>query len=284
MYDCGPKEPFEYMNDEILDKVHTQTNFLKEIGIAPVINLIGGEPTIDFDKFKYILDKIASWNVNITMSTNSWWMNSDKDTIKFFEIISKYINEDGKSGWETGHEFIVRLSNDPFHEKQRKYKDLRKQIEHIYYNVYKFNLWDKSNPWLLFQDYYDDLYYISPNGRGRNVSNYKEWIKKYGSNKCFCPSDYYRWYPNIHYELNGSISDGCGYGSMYDFGTVDDNILFISAIIQQYRKERNSSKLIYSCYNCREMVQEWKKNNLEECQYLFRGLNTFDKNLFMESF
>jgi len=291
MYDCGPKESNQYMSDEVLKKVKKQINFLKELNINVFINLVGGEPTINFDKFSHILDKVMTWNVSVTMTTNGWWLNSKKNIERFFAIISKYASPDGKSNYHSrsNNGFNIRISDDPFHEEQREIKNIRNALYEIFNDEeliekYKIPIPDIQDPWL-WRQVYDERYYISPNGRGRDVTNIFEWIEKYSLDGNFCMRNF-TGFENIHYEPNGDISDSCGYGSLYDFGTVDDNILFIINLIWLYKAERWKKKDIqkFTCSNCREMVKEWKDNNLKNYKMFLIDLNTMDAERFAKNY
>jgi organic radical activating enzyme len=297
MYDSGSHQSKEYMSDEILAKVKKQVDFLKQINMKVCINLIGGEPTNDFDKFSHILKEVKSWNVSVSMSTNGWWLSSRKNIERFFDIVSPYVNEDGKSHfqYEKNNGFTIRISEDPFHYEKRKIKDVQSSLNDIFSD---YKLLSKSNvpiphpedPWLwkqylIYDETGFDSYYISPNGRGKNVSNIKQWIEKYSKDGNFCFYNFNR-IENIHYQVDGSITDTCGYGSLYEFGTVDDNLVYILELIWQYKKDRwqNKNNQAFGCWNCREMVQEWKEKNLERYREFFSSMNTFDMSKFLTNF
>ncbi len=297
MYDCGPKESSEYMSDEILAKVKKQVNFLENFDSYVAVNLVGGEPTLNFEKFSHILSEVMTWNRSVTMTTNGWWLASQKNIERFFSIVAKYVCPNGKSNFYTGNTtgFNIRISNDLFHEKQRKVKDIDKALSKIFNDkklIRKYNIPvpDAQDPWLWRQSviYADDgfsSYYIAPNGRGRNVTNINEWIARFSKDGNFCMKNFDS-IENIHYEPNGNISDTCGFGSIYDFGTVDDNIIYILELIWQYKKERwqNRETKNFTCLNCREMVQEWKEKNLERYKKEFSFFNTMDINKWLTNF
>jgi hypothetical protein len=72
---------------------------------------------------------------------------------------------------------------------------------------------------------------------------------------------------------------------MYDFGTVDDNIVYILELIWQYKKDRwqNRDKQAFSCWNCQDMVQKWKEKNFNKYKKQFSGLNTMDMEKWLVS-
>lgn len=291
MYDCGPKESQEYMSDEVLNKVKKQVNFLRELHANVAVNLVGGEPTINFEKFSHILQEVATWNVNLTMTTNGWWLKSKKNIERFFAIVAPYANPDGKSHYYPNNRngFLIRISDDPFHEKERNINILQKLYEIFndqeLLDKYKIPVPDTKEPWLWKQIHTDKTYYISPNGRGRDVTNIEDWIKRFGNDGNFCFKNFST-LENIHYEPDGSISDTCGFGSMYDFGTVDDNIVFIMCIIWAYKGARwnNRFENKFTCLNCREMVKEWKDKYLKPARKYLSGLNTMDVEQFSNKF
>lgn len=290
MYNSGSHQSREYMSDEILEKVKKQVDFLKQINMFVIVNLIGGEPTQDFDKFSHILKEVKSWNVSVSLSTNGWWLSSEKNIERFFEIVSPYASKDGKSHFhEYGNNdgFTIRISDDPFHEARRKVKDINYALSEIFSDVrlsekYNMPFPNPNDPWiwrqfLIVDETGFDSYYISPNGRGRNVTNIKQWMEKYRSDGNFCLCNFNR-IENIHYNVDGSVGDTCGLGSIYDFGTVDDNIVYILELIWQYKKDRWQNRDIknFTCSNCQEMVQNWKKKSFKEYSEYFSDLNTMD--------
>lgn len=297
MYDCGPKASKEYMSDEVLDKVKLQVDFLKRFNMNVAVNLVGGEPTIDFDKFSHIFEKVMTWNCSFTMTTNGWWLSNKKDTDRFFEIVSKYAPADGQSHFskDSNRGFNIRISDDPYHEKQRKVKDINYALSKIFSDKelsekYNMPFPNPTDPWIWrqFVKYEDDgfdSYYIAPNGRGKSVTNIDEWIKRFSKDGNFCMK-HFNSFENIHYEVDGSISDTCGFGSIYDFGTVDDNILFIIQLIWIYKGDRyaNRENKTFTCSNCREMVQEWKKENLDKNREFLAALNTMDAETFIGNY
>jgi organic radical activating enzyme len=292
MYDCGPKESSDYISDDMLMKVKKQVDFLHNIGVDNIaINLTGGEPTINLNKFKHILDLVETWDVSVMLTTNSWWANSKKNTEKFFEIVSPYAHVSGRSDFDFGKKgFVIRLTNDPFHDKYRG-----KPIAEVYNDIWEnFDMLVKyqiplpsriGQAWIFYYDY-DDRYYIAPNGRGKDVTNLEKRLSKLPKGyKSLCMRDLDQ-IPSVHYEMNGNISDTCGFGSLYEFGSVEDNILFIFAIIQAYKFQRycNQNDRPYTCYDCRESVEKWKDENLEFFRDRLSYLNIFDDELFVERF
>jgi len=287
MYNCSPDDSPIYMSDEILAKVKKQIDFLNNIGLPTCINLVGGEPTINFSKFEHIFKEVETWDTFITIGTNAWWLDKPILVDRFFKLVSKRVQE---------KRVIVRLSEDDFHVKERVIKSLDNKLQEIFSEgiLEKYNL-DKpavGYEWIYDQSVYNNNHYpgvpywVFPNGRGATCGNhnYLDFKKSCGlgekDNCCL------RNYPSgiqIHYDPLGNIYDACGQGSIYDFGTVDDNILFIASIIYKYKNWRHfDSGLQYDCYNCRKMVQDWKKDNLEKARKEFRKFNTMDYNKFMK--
>lgn len=288
MYDCSPEDSSIYMSDEILSKVKQQVDFLNNIGIPTCINIIGGEPTINFSKFEHIFKEIEKWDTFITIGTNAWWLDKPVLVDRFFNLVSKRVQE---------KRIIVRLSEDDFHVQERKIKSLNDKLQEIFADgileKYNLDMPIASYEWIYDQSAYNNNhfpgvpYWVFPNGRGATCGNYNylEYKKSCGldvdDNCCL------RNYPSgfqIHYDPKGNIYDACGQGSIYDFGTVDDNILFIASIIWKYKTWRHFySNKQYDCYNCREMVQKWGKDNLEKVREEFSVFNIMDYNEFMKA-
>jgi hypothetical protein len=288
MYDSGPHQSNVYMSDEILDKVKIQVDFLRQLGVVPLINIIGGEPTINFYKFEHILNKIHSWGVDITISTNGWWLNSENNIHKFFSIVSKYASPNGKSQNPiTGKHFLIRISDDPYHEKARTIKNINWALHNIFESdlVKELNIPipSEGNAWIFSQQWCQGGYYlVAPNGRGKTCSNLDFYLEQYG--RTFCNFDLGSGkLENIHYDPLGNVADTCGFGSVYKFGTVDDNILYVIELVQKYKRDRMDSGEEYNCYNCRELVAKWKDENLAYNREKYKRFNTFDINKFLKS-
>jgi len=285
MYDCSPDDSSEYMSDETLGKIKKQIDFLNKMGLPTCINLIGGEPTINFSKFEHIFREVETWNTFITIGTNAWWLDKPVLVDRFFKLISKRVQE---------KRIIIRLSDDDYHIQERKIKYLDDKLQEIFsagiLDKYNLNYPSSEHDWIYDQSVYNKNhfpgypYVVYPNGRGKSCDNYLEFKKlnnlKISDNMCL------RSYPcgfQIHYDPWGKIYDACGQGSIYDFGTVDDNILFIASIIWKYKAWRHfDSGKQYDCYNCRTLVQEWKKDYLEDARELFSKFNTMNYDTFMK--
>ena len=286
MYNCSPDDSSIYMSDETLGKVKQQIDFLNKMGLPTCINLIGGEPTINFSKFEHIFREVETWDTYITIGTNAWWLDKPTLVDRFFALVSKRAQE---------KRIIIRLSEDDFHVKERTIKSLDNKLQEIFATgiLEKYNL-DYSPSeydWIYDQSVYnskhfpDVPYWVFPNGRGATCGNYnyQDLKKGYGLKESdnFCLRNYPSGF-QIHYDPLGNIYDGCGQGSIYDFGTVDDNILFIASIMWRYKEWRHFwSGKQYDCYNCRAMVQEWKNKYLVDTREEFSKFNTMNYDKFM---
>jgi hypothetical protein len=287
MYDCGPDKPSDYMSDNILLKVKKQVDFLEEMGIPTCVNLVGGEPTLNFDKFEYIFKEVSNWNCSLIMSTNGWWIQSDKFTKRFFDIVkNKVISLENYEGNRAKDNKLIaiRLSEDPYHDSQRRIKNLEGRLSDV---LFELNLPKVTRDFRWIRTEYQDVrdlgqkVIIFPNGRGKDVSTLKEFLNKNNLPERYCFVDCA--FSSIHYLPNGEIADGCGHGSIYNFGTVNDNILFIMAMILKYKEERYNSPEIYNCHNCQEMVQKWKTNRLDDVRTEFSMFNTKNYEEFMKN-
>jgi hypothetical protein len=120
MYECSPKSDPVYMGDDMLYKVKQQVDLLQDLEIKVIINLIGGEPTMDMEKFAHVLNIVGHWPVDLEMTTNGWWLADSDATKRFMEIMAPYVEESGRSEcMETGDRISVRISNDPYHNEFR---------------------------------------------------------------------------------------------------------------------------------------------------------------------
>ena len=287
MYSCSSSNSSKYMSDKILGKVKRQVDFLNSLGLPVIINLVGGEPTLNMKKFKHIFDLVATWNVDLTMSTNGWWLKEEKTTEKFFKIIKPHIREDGFFfSKKTNKRFLVRVSDDAYHKEQREARGLpidlgiplRKYLEKSNINVHE------ERPFIFIQNGFVDTYWVFPNGRGKDVSDLNTVYERLGINGSYCFTDLNEQdrLENIHYNPDGLIEDGCMNGSYYDVGTVDDNILYCILLIKLYKAWRFDIGKKYNCYNCRVMFQAWKMKYLKEARASYSAWNSFDKDKFLE--
>lgn len=286
MYSCSSKESPDYMSDKILKKIKRQVRFLQSLSIPVVINLIGGEPTLNINKFEHIFNIVSTWGVGIMISTNGWWLRSNELTDRFFLILSPHIREDGISTSKiNGQPFIIRVSDDKYHKLEREKRgNPDPNIVLPEYIKAKNIISPDKNPFIFVQDGYVESYVVYPNGRGKDVSDLDRVYQKFNVSGSCCMFDLYDTYKpgNIHYNPQGLIEDGCMYGSYYDVGTVNDNILFSLLMITLYKNDRSTSDKLYNCFNCRDMFQEWKKDNLDKYRLKYARLNRFNREIWDE--
>lgn len=263
MYNCGPQESSDFISDEMLTKLKKQVDFLKKMNIPVGINLLGGEPTLFFDKLKHVVEVVSSWDVAIQMPTNGWWLEYEEETKKFMDIFSPLISKRVRT----------RISDEKFHREVRsKEANLDKLCEIFNSPTYRNIAPTMENPWIVWQDLADN-YLINPHGRGKDVSNLNQYLN-YHNITTFCTQEYEKHIlDSIHYELNGNISSACMFGGEHSgVGTIDDNILYIIFLLERYREYRSNRKP-YNCYNCSELFNSWlKKGDINK----FAELNTFD--------
>lgn len=282
MYDSGPNKPSKYISDDILSQIEKQVKFLKALNIKVKVNLIGGEPTLNLSKFEKVLKRVCSWNPQgVSISTNGWWLKSERTANEFIKIVSPYINKDRKSHFwdESPWGFLIRISTDNFHEAFFSKKELEEKFNKLIINK---QMCSDSDPWIFIQKYYADTYYISPNGRGAEHTNINKLLNVENKSKCLRDLGKVE---NIHYLPSGEISDTCGLGSVYPFGTAEDNIIYVMMLINEYKTDRyiNRDLQPYNCLNCKGMVNNWVKNNLEFYKNLYNSLNVFDTEIFLEA-
>jgi organic radical activating enzyme len=297
MYDCGPDKSSLYMSDDILQKAKKQIKFLNSCNIPVVVNLIGGEPTLNFNEFERIFKEVSTWDCSLVSTTNAWWIDNDELVNRFFDIIGSKVNSLRLYKQEKGfnrvlvNKFInIRISTDEYHSKQQKIENLDDKLIWIFNNSKKFKelnlpIPDKDFRWITTQSQdikdLNQAQIVFPNGRGKNKSTLNEFFKKNKISGNFCFSD--NPLAQIHYNPNGVVMDGCGRGSIYDFGSVNDNILYLAGIIWRYKLNRYYLlEKKYNCYNCRDMVKNWKKDNLIKVREEFSKFNTMDYDKFMK--
>jgi organic radical activating enzyme len=283
MYDCSPKSSNDFISDQILDKLKKQVDFLQKLNIPVTINLLGGEPTLQFDKLKHVVDVVSSWNVAITMPTNGWWLVDNSSTKKFMNVFEDLISKDGSGrSSNNGNGLWVRISDEQYHSVWRKGNNNKEYFKELFnqksYKKIKPNIY---NPWISWQELSPN-YLINPHGRGLDVSNIRSEILDKCNTEKFCIQHYEKKHlQSIHYELNGDISSVCMFGGEHGgIGTIDDNILYIFLLLNKYEEYRFKVGG-YNCYNCKDMFLNWKKDNLENLKEQLFFYNSFETERFL---
>lgn len=251
-YSCGPDVRSGYMNHKVLRKVRDQVERLREFGLYPMVNLIGGEPTLNLNAFELILREVMSWEVEVSMTTNGWWLNRPSTLKRFMSIVRRYVQADG-----TADGFEVRISGDQFHTKQGA-------LTHLGESLMKYPnlIWENVYDWLEDEDFWlppqpcdgDPWLYVSsrlnyegvvPIGRGYEIG---------GGSERTC-------HTNIHlkltYDPRGRLNDICCRFSQCHFGTVDDDPLLLLNLADQYLRGREPA-----CSSCVKEAADWATKNL----------------------
>ena len=86
----------------VLDEVLLAARTFRDWGFRTRLNLLGGEPTLDLERFALIHSHIShhplSHDLEMEMTTNGWWLRSWKDTCRFAGIVGEAVvnrqNED----------------------------------------------------------------------------------------------------------------------------------------------------------------------------------------------
>jgi hypothetical protein len=294
-YDCGKEQPSEYMSRDVLYKVRQQVNRLMELDIPVSVNLIGGEPTLDLDKFEEILNEVMRWDVEVQMTTNGWWFHEVETCQRFFEAVGRWVY-DGSMEDCGPCGFSVRISNDEYHDKFRPHwlqnDKLRGELD---------NLWDYDEREVFYtmkwycpecrkewesEDRPDDdecpdcgcyletedeqvMLNIPPRPDGDMPWLY---VERRGESSGIIPSGgrgtwgsndagAKGWcYPHeLSYLPDGTLMDICCKGSWCEFGTVEDDPLVLLEVSKRFTEEVEPS-----CRECRERAEEWKEERLGE--------------------
>jgi len=127
-YAASPRSPKGYMSSDVLAQVHDFIYCCLDDLLAPsvTVNFIGGEPTLNLKEFKRCFREAMNWcwthghRLDWEMTTNGWWLNDDKRTLEFMEIIKDDIPRDGTVEREEGGTFRIRVSDTLWHREWRK--------------------------------------------------------------------------------------------------------------------------------------------------------------------
>lgn len=291
-YASGPHMPKGYMSNEVLDAVHDFiATAVSEMGVSRVmLNLIGGEPTMNINEFERCLGKVMTWSggtwelpIQYEMSTNGWWLRSTEDTRNFLNAIASYVSPDG-----TSENLSIRISNSKWHWEFRKGnrnpRKLQKQLEALFEDPELFfdctSVCDTCGHTIkAFLDgepcecgdgeytaYEKEVLHIPlphPNDPYIHVDTWEEASRVVPSNP-----DNGHWgagdlgasgrcttWNIVTFKPNGNHLDGCCRGSNMPFGTVYDHPLVLLGINNTFLINKRPS-----CAECHESAKDWNQS------------------------
>ena len=115
MFGAAPQGDAGWMAFEVLDEVLLAARTFRDWGFRRRLNLLGGEPTLDLERFAaihtYIWRHPLSQDLEMEMTTNGWWLRSWKDTCRFAGIVGESVARERLS---------IRISNSIWHDAFRK--------------------------------------------------------------------------------------------------------------------------------------------------------------------
>jgi hypothetical protein len=115
MFAAGPRGEARWMPAGVLDEVLLAATTFRDWGFRTRLNLLGGEPTLDLERFALIHSHIShhplSHDLEMEMTTNGWWLRSWKDTCRFAGIVGEAVARE---------ELAIRISNSTWHDPFRK--------------------------------------------------------------------------------------------------------------------------------------------------------------------
>lgn len=293
-YACGPTLPDDYMSRDVLYNVRQQVERLQELDIAVSVNFIGGEPTLDMEKFGDILHEVSTWDCELQMTTNGWWFHEVETARAFFETVSRYVDPDGQ-GVECDPGYIsVRISNDEYHDQFRP-----SWLQNGKFKGELDNLWDYDERGILYEtEWYctgcSEVYEECPEDEtcpecGEYCEmEYKDvtwnvpprpdesdpWLyvdSRSDSGGIIPSGGRGTWGSNdvgskgwchpfeLSYLPDGTLMDICCKGSWCEFGTVEDDPLLLLEVSRRFVEEIKPS-----CRECRMCAEDWKTERLEE--------------------
>lgn len=278
--------PSPYMSNEVLQAVWRQVQTLQQYGAMVRINLIGGEPTINLNEFKRILDEVASWpDVTVEMTTNGHFLYRDVLATRFFEIVSPYVHD------ET---LVIRVSNDQYHNEFRKIPvDIASLDDRIGELIYKevpylAECFNCNEEYELDSDFTGDFLcpecneiceisweydeyntaidlppidesspwiYIEMYKRGADhvikIGNAESWGNINWSYHNGCSSGY----NVLSYDVDGNLLDICCRGSRLRIGSVNDDPYVLLTLANDFIETKHPT-----CDTCWDLAEEYKED------------------------
>lgn len=292
-YECGPR--FRgYMGDVVLGAVYGQVLRLQGLGIQPRINLIGGEPTLNLDKFACILDRTMGWGVSVEMTTNGWWMHRPDTARRFFQAVVSHVDPDGEGAG--GGFFSVRVSNDTFHDQFRPvWLQGGDRLAHKLESYWEFDedgVFYKEIPtcgecgrehrWMPDGEQctkrgcdgvveYETEVVMDPLPRPRRSDPWI-YVQEHTGTQYVIPTGRGQYcggsndrgktlkgYCNagLTYLPNGKLMDVCCSGSWCEFGDARDDPVLLLELARRFVRQVGPS-----CWGCRDDAKEWGRRNL----------------------
>jgi len=289
MYSCSPQSPKGYMPIEIRNAIQEQILDMYDLDIHVSINLIGGEPTLNLDKFEEFLEwamDMRDWyNCEIQMTTNGWWLDNPKFTKKFFKIVCTHVHDFG--GIDDG--FTIRVSNDKHHDPFRKTKNINASLNEVFefygesplmeidgYECINCGHWQEEEgdcEECECEDVYPNM--IPPSWMPPTPNENSPWIyvedTKYkgnvipvgrGAKISQYEGDYFHCNaPCLHlsYKPDGSLMDVCCKGSNLPIGTVYDNPISLLTIAGEFLSGQSEQG---TCRGCDIYGPHWVEENM----------------------
>jgi hypothetical protein len=257
-YDCKQTDSCNgksYIKEDVLSKVLEARRKLKKFfgkdqeECKIYLNLIGGEPTLNMAKFKWVIDYIDkkdgfSPENKILISTNGWWLEKLSNTKRFFDILENALYNEGVN---------VRISQDKYHARFRKSQDigypkklLDERLEQLFSDPYclyskLFELYSNNDQFVYVEN---SKCKVMPNGRAFLNLPFESFIEMDCKNKCYDVGE------SLTFSPTGNLIDICCHGSSFNkFATIDDDpvalLIFTMLIGEKINKD---------CFKCFDKI------------------------------
>lgn len=123
MYASSPRMPVDYMSFDDIEQiiafgksVQEYIEVFQDSSVNLTFNVVGGEPTLDLDRFEAIMQQLETANVMLDMTSNGWWLFEATALRRVIRALRPVLDTTLGS---------LRISSSPWHDKFRTEQQAR---------------------------------------------------------------------------------------------------------------------------------------------------------------